>query len=373
MRDILSEILQWWSTGETFAVATVVNTFGSAPRQPGAAMAVSQSGEVVGSVSGGCVEAAVFELGRQVMDSGQPVLHTYGISDDDAFDAGLTCGGTLQVFVQAMNRELFPELADVAASIAADQPVAVTTTIDGSGSTGARRVVWPDRSAGSLGTDELDSAVDDEAREILSQGATGERTFGRRGERHQADITVFVHALTSAPRMLVFGAIDFAGALTRLGKFLGYRVTICDARATFATSKRFPYADDVVVDWPHRYLEGQDLDQRTAICVLTHDPKFDIPLLTVALRSPAGYIGALGSRRTHDDRMKLLREQGLSDPELARLRSPIGLDIGGHTPQETAVSIVAELIQLRRGGTGRPLTTTNGPIHGAHQGNAAAW
>jgi xanthine dehydrogenase accessory factor len=163
--------------------------------------------------------------------------------------------------------------------------------------------------------------------------------------------------------MLVFGAIDFAAAVARVGKFLGYRVTVCDARGLFATQARFPDADDVVVDWPHRYLEGVDTDTRTVICVLTHDPKFDVPLLEVALRKPAAYIGAMGSRRTHDDRIARLRGQGLTDAELARLRSPIGLDLGARTPEETAVSVAAELIQLRWGGSGRPLTQTAGRIH----------
>jgi xanthine dehydrogenase accessory factor len=163
--------------------------------------------------------------------------------------------------------------------------------------------------------------------------------------------------------MLVFGAIDFAAAVARAGKFLGYRVTVCDARQIFATPARFPEADEVVVDWPHRYLARTPVDERTVICVLTHDPKFDVPLLEVALRTPAGYIGAMGSRRTHEDRLARLREAGLSTAELARLRSPIGLDLGARTPEETAVSVAAELIQLRWGGSGRPLTATSGRIH----------
>jgi xanthine dehydrogenase accessory factor len=163
--------------------------------------------------------------------------------------------------------------------------------------------------------------------------------------------------------MLVFGAIDFAAAVARAGKFLGYRVTVCDARPIFATRARFPDADEVVTDWPHRYLAGQAVDARTVICVLTHDPKFDVPLLEVALRTPAAYIGAMGSRRTHDDRLARLREVGLTEDELARLRSPIGLDLGARTPEETAVAIAAELIQLRWGGSGRPLTATTGRIH----------
>ena len=198
---------------------------------------------------------------------------------------------------------------------------------------------------------------------MLAQGLTGIRRYGAHGERRGDELSVFVNSFAPAPRMLVFGAIDFAAAVARVGKFLGYHVTVCDARKVFATASRFPDADEVVVDWPHRFLAATEVDARTVICVLTHDPKFDVPLLEVALRTPAGYIGAMGSRRTHDDRLTRLREVGLTEDELARLRSPIGLDLGARTPEETAVSIAAELIQLRWGGTGQPLTATEGRIH----------
>jgi xanthine dehydrogenase accessory factor len=198
---------------------------------------------------------------------------------------------------------------------------------------------------------------------MLAQGLTGIRRYGAQGERRGDELSVFVNSFAPPPKMLVFGAIDFAAAVARVGKFLGYQVTVCDARRVFATASRFPDADEVVVDWPHRFLAGADVDARTVICVLTHDPKFDVPLLEVALRTPAGYIGAMGSRRTHDDRLARLREVGLTEQELSRLRSPIGLDLGARTPEETAVSIAAELIQLRWGGTGQPLTATEGRIH----------
>ena len=198
---------------------------------------------------------------------------------------------------------------------------------------------------------------------MLAQGLTGVRRYGEHGERRGDELAVFVHSFAPPPRMLVFGAIDFAAAVARAGKFLGYRVTVCDARPIFATAARFPDADEVVVDWPHRFLARTPVDSRTVICVLTHDPKFDVPVLEVALRTPAGYIGAMGSRRTHEDRLDRLREAGLTEAELARLRSPIGLDLGARTPEETAVSVAAELIQLRWGGSGRPLTVTSGRIH----------
>jgi xanthine dehydrogenase accessory factor len=180
---------------------------------------------------------------------------------------------------------------------------------------------------------------------------------------------VFVNSLAPRPRMIVFGAIDFAAAVARIGTFLGYRVTVCDARPTFATKARFPDADEVVVAWPHKYLADADVDESTVVCVLTHDPKFDVPLLEVALRRPLGYVGAMGSRRTNDDRLERLRELGLSEAELSRLHAPIGLDVGAHTPEETAVSIAAEIIAVRWGGSGTPLRTIAGPIHPNHRPN----
>ncbi|MEO3812482.1 XdhC/CoxI family protein [Sphaerisporangium sp. B11E5] len=362
MRDVLSQIMRWWEAGETFGLATVVNTFRSAPRPPGAAMAVLGD-DVVGSVSGGCVEGAVFELAREVTEHGRPVLQRYGVSDDDAFSVGLTCGGIIDVLVEPVSRETFPELGRIAASVRDREPVAVATVMSAPGRPGARRVVWEGESSGSLGVPRLDDAVDDDARGMLAQGLTGVRRYGPEGERRLDDLPVFVHSFAPPPRMLVFGAIDFAAAVARIGKFLGYHVVVCDARPVFATAKRFPEADEVIVKWPHDYLSTAHVDERTVICVLTHDPKFDVPLLEVALRTRAGYVGAMGSRRTHDDRMARLREAGLTEHELSRLRSPIGLDLGARTPEETAVSIAAELIRLRWGGTGLALTDTSGRIH----------
>jgi xanthine dehydrogenase accessory factor len=365
VRDILDPITKWWEANDTFGLATVVRTYSSAPREPGAAMAVSGAGEVVGSVSGGCVEGAVYELAAEVTASGQPVLRRYGISDDDAFAVGLTCGGIIDIFVEPASRQRFAYLGEIAEDVRQGIPVAVATVIEGPGIVGARRIIWEgDRTAGSLGAgDRLDAAVDDDARGMLAQGLTGVRRYGPDGERRRDELAIFVQSFAPAPRMLVFGAIDFAAAVAKAGKFLGYRVTVCDARPVFATKSRFPDADEVITDWPHRYLSGSATDERSVICVLTHDPKFDVPLLEVALRRPAAYIGAMGSRRTHEDRLARLREAGLTEAELSRLRSPIGLDLGARTPEETAVAIAAELIQLRWGGTGRPLTATTGRIH----------
>ncbi|WP_017591169.1 XdhC family protein [Nocardiopsis potens] len=365
MRDIRSAVAEMYAEGETFALATVVDTYSSSPREPGAAMAVAPSGEVVGSVSGGCVEGAVYELAQQVIETGMPVRETYGVSDDDAFAVGLTCGGTLHVLVEPVDPRRYPQLGDVIAAVDGHRPVAVATVAGGPGPLGARRVVWPDGAEGSLGAPRLDAAVDDDARGMLAQGGTGTLHYGADGQRRGDELEVFVQSFAPAPRMLVFGAIDFAAAVADIGAYLGYRVTVCDARPVFATSGRFPRAEEVVVKWPHAYLaEIEDqVDERTAICVLTHDPKFDVPLLEVALRTRAGYIGAMGSRRTHEDRAARLREAGVPAERLARLRSPIGLDLGARTPEETAVSIAAELIQSRWGGSGRPLTDTTGRIH----------
>ena len=288
MRDILDPITGWWGAEDTFGLATVVRTFSSAPREPGAAMAVSGSGEVVGSVSGGCVEGAVYELATEVTAIGEPVLRRYGISDDDAFAVGLTCGGIIDIFVEPVSQQRFAELGEIADAVRDGRPVAVATVIEGPGTVGARRIIWQDEHAtGTLGAgDRLDEAVDDDARGMLAQGLTGVRRYGPDGERRRDELAVFVQSFAPAPRMLVFGAIDFAAAVARAGKFLGYRVTVCDARPVFATASRFPDADEVITDWPHRYLSGIATDERTVICVLTHDPKFDVPLLEVALRLP---------------------------------------------------------------------------------------
>ncbi|MDQ1677214.1 MAG: xanthine dehydrogenase accessory factor [Actinomycetota bacterium] len=364
MREVLDDLLQWWEAGESVGVGTVVQTFRSAPRPPGASMLVGPGGTAIGSVSGGCVESAVYAAAEDVLAGGAPVLEQYGVSDDDAFSVGLTCGGILHVFVEKVDRTTFPELGEVAASIRTEEPVAVVTCIRGPADRiGRRLVVWEDRVAGSLGPERLDAAAADDVRGLLAQGHTSVLHYGTDGERRGDDLELFVVAYAPPPRMLVFGAIDFAAAVAKVGAFLGYRVTVCDARPVFATARRFPDAHEVVVEWPHEYLRRATVDERTVICVLTHDPKFDVPLLEVALRTPAAYIGAMGSRRTHEDRLDKLREAGVTAEELARLHSPIGLDLGARTPEETAVSIAAEIIGERWGGTGRRLTTTAGAIH----------
>ena len=363
MRDVIDDISDWYQRGIRFALATVVRTWRSSPRQPGAAMAVSAAGEAVGSVSGGCVEAAVYELARQVLESGQPALETYGVSDDDAFAVGLTCGGVLEIFVQPVDQDCFPDLLDVAAAVEGRRALAVATIVSGPAVVGSHLLVGADLVTGVLGSDGLTKAVADQARGLLEHGTTGTVHLGRNGEQRRDEVTVFVESFAPPPRLIVFGAIDFAGAVARIGKFLGYHVTVCDARPVFATRKRFPDADEVVVDWPHRYLRTTEVDERTVMCVLTHDPKFDVPLLEVALRTKAAYIGAMGSRRTHEDRVRRLREIGVDEASIARLAAPIGLDLGARTPEETAVSIAAEIIAHTWGGSGLPLSRTGLTIH----------
>ncbi|MFI7081143.1 XdhC family protein [Micromonospora sp. NPDC049903] len=355
MRDIADGLTHWRTAGVAFAVATVVRTWRSAPRQPGATMAVNADGEVLGSVSGGCVEGAVFELCREAIETGKARTEIYGVSDDDAFGVGLTCGGTIEILVQP--QAALTETDAVLEAITAGRPVATASTGD------AQLVVWPDRVAGSLGDPDLDRAVAQQAAGMLAQGSTGTVHLGTHGEQRRDEVSVFVQSYVPPPRMIVFGAIDYAAAVARIGRFLGHHVTLCDARPVFATRKRFPDVDDLVVRWPHEYLAETAVDERTVLCVLTHDPKFDVPLLQVALRTPARYIGAMGSRRTHDDRMRRLREAGVDEQTLARLRSPIGLDLGARTPEETAVAIAAEIVAESWGGSGRPLTELDSPIH----------
>jgi xanthine dehydrogenase accessory factor len=359
-RDVLPALLGWWRDGQACALATVVATWSSAPRQPGASMLVGPDASVVGSLSGGCVEGDVYGVAEQVLASGAATTRRYGVSDADAADVGLTCGGTIDVFVERVDLAGFAELAVVRHP----DPALV----------GRRLVVHPDGGpTGTLGSTRRDDAVADDARGLLGAGHPGVLTYGPDGERRGAGLEVFVATYAPRPRMLVFGATDHAAAVAATGSFLGYRVTVCDARPVFATASRFPGADEVVVDWPHRYLRAQAdqglLDERSVVCVLSHDPKFDLPVLEVALRLPVlGYVGAMGSRRTSDHTREALRTLGLTENELARLSSPIGLDLGARTPEETAVSVAAEIIAAREGHSARPLRLVDGPIHGVTLG-----
>ncbi|WP_405456256.1 XdhC family protein [Streptomyces sp. NBC_00101] len=374
MLDIAAELHRWAVQGREFAVATVVSVTGSAPRQPGAALAVDRTGEAVGSVSGGCVEGAVYELCRQALDDGATVRERFGFSDEDAFAAGLTCGGTIEVLVVPVRAgdPGRPVAAAALAAAAAGRPAALARVTHGPDELlGRGLVVDAAQHNAPLCSDMDDPSLQDgfhravaaHARAMLAAGRSGPVTVGADGSLCGRPVTLLVESSVPPPRMIVFGAVDFASALTRAAAFLGYRVTVCDARPVFATAARFPEADEIVVDWPHRYLATTEVDARTALCVLTHDPKFDVPLLKAALRLPVGYVGAMGSRRTHRDREAALREEGLTARELGRLHSPIGLDLGARTPEETALSIMAEIVAERHGGSGTRLTGARTPIH----------
>ncbi|RVU25246.1 XdhC/CoxI family protein [Streptomyces antnestii] len=363
MRHVIDQAAAWQAAATRFAMATVVHTWGSAPHPAGTSMLVAEDGRVVGNVSGGCVEAAVCAVAEDVLAGAGPARETYGVSDDEAFSVGLTCGGTIEVLVHEVTADA--PLQRVAADLAAHAPVALVTPVEGAAGSLA---VGASGLSGSLGDARLDRAAAEAAEGLLARGTSGLVRVGEPGGAAPScapERELFVQVFGAPPHLLVCGAVEFARPLVRIGALLGHRVTVCDARPVFATPERFPEANEVVVDWPHRWFAAHEdqVDAATAVCVLTHDAKFDVPLLELALRSRAGYVGAMGSRRTHEDRLARLRAAGLGEAELARLRSPIGLDLGGRGPEETAVSIAAEIIAVRRGGSGLALSGLEGPVH----------
>ena len=323
MREVLSTLEQWSREGTRAALATVVSVERSAPRGPGSMMALSENGQIVGSVTGGCVEPDVVLAAEEVLAGGAPQLREYGIADEDAFAVGLPCGGAVRIFVEAMDLEVIARLAE---AVRDEAPLGVVTRIAGP-HVGERIVTDAD-------------GADDGAAALIRAGHSGAIGSG--------DDERFVLSVAARPRMYVFGAIDFASALASLGRFMGYHVTVCDARAAFVTKERFPDADEIVVAWPHELIAEAPIDERSAICILTHDAKFDGPALHAALKTRAGYIGAMGSRRTVARREERLRAEGLTDADFARVHSPIGMSISSKTPQEVAVAIGAQIIQTMR-------------------------
>jgi xanthine dehydrogenase accessory factor len=355
--------LRWLEEGRRVVAATLVETVGSAPLDPGAEMLVDDTGRIEGSVTGGCVEGALVHEAGEVLEGAPPRLVTYGISDQAAADVGLMCGGTVRLFVHEVGRREREALAAAHEARAEGRPVALATLLDGERA-GTKLAVLEDGVVGGLGvTDLLDDSVARDARGFLDEGRSAIRRYSAKGEVMGSDLAVYVQAFSSPPEMVIFGAIDFSAALARLAGEIGYRVTICDARAAFVRSPRFSRHAEVVVDWPDRHLAGRDLGPRDAILVFTHDPKFDEPALVAALASGAGYIGALGSRRTHEERTERLREAGVSDDELRRISSPCGLDVGARTPAETAIAILGEILALRADRAGGRLSAAAGPIH----------
>jgi xanthine dehydrogenase accessory factor len=325
MRDVLSTLARWVAEGQEVVVATVIERQGSAPRDPGASLAVNERGEVAGSVTGGCVEPAVIREAQEVLAGGAARIVRYGIADDEAFDVGLSCGGTVAILIFALDPAL---VAPVAEAVASDRPVALAMPLGDA--IGEQRLVRSEA--------ELADSVDFAARALLDTGDSAV-------VQTDAGELVFVESFAPRPAMYVFGAVDHAAALVTVGKFLGYRVTVCDARALFVTEERFPDADELVVDWPDRFLERSPVDARTAICVLTHDTKFDVPALKAALATPARYIGAMGTVKTRDEREERLRAEGVGEADLARIHAPIGLSIGARTPEEVAIAVAAQLIE----------------------------
>jgi xanthine dehydrogenase accessory factor len=288
---------------------------------------------------------------------------TYGVSDEEAVGVGLMCGGTVRVFVHEQGAEAVAALEAVAEARAADRPVALATLLDGERA-GAKLAILEHDTVGGLGvTDLLEHAVARDARGQLDEGLSRIRRYGAGGEVMGSELGVYIQAFSSPPEMVIFGAIDFSAEMAKVAAEIGYRVTICDAREPFVKSPRFSKAAEVVVDWPDRYLEGRELGPRDVVLVFTHDPKFDEPALLAALATDAGYIGALGSRRTQERRLERLREAGLDEAAAARIHAPCGLDVGARTPPETVISILAEVIAVRTGRAGESLRETSGPIH----------
>jgi xanthine dehydrogenase accessory factor len=361
VKEILDDLRRWRADRARFALARVIAVDGSGPRERGATMAVTAEGVVSGSVSGGCVESDVVTEALALLEGhAGPHVVTYGIADEDAIAVGLMCGGTIHVLVASADDAVLVPLEE---ALRAGRPVALATVVAGPGMGNLLLTEADGATTGTLGDPALDRVAGRDAVAALRSSFSGTRHYGARGEARKEDVAVLIESFAPPPRMVIFGAVDFTAALARAARILGYHVTVCDARETFATRARFPMADDVIVDWPDRYLASVELGPRDAVCVLTHDHKFDVPAIVGALATGAGYIGAMGSRRTNDDRTKRLREAGVTEAAMERVMAPIGLDIGARSPEEVAVSICAEIIALRTRTEAPFLRDTEGPIH----------
>lgn len=344
--DLWPDMVSALQQGQEFVLGTVVGTSSSAPRPVGTQMAVLDDGTVVGSLSGGCIEADVVARAAEVAATGRPVLQEYGYSDATAFGVGLTCGGSIRVYLERVGHDQLDFFRALGAYIEAGTPVATITELSG-----------PTQGKRALVREEPVSGVECRALDMLRQRESGTVVPESPGSEF------FIRSYHGPDHLVIFGSNAFAAALAKLATTVGYRVTVCDARQTFTTRERFPAADEIVVRQPHRYLAELDVDHRTVLCAMTHDPKFDDPLLAAALRSPAQFIGAMGSQRTSAERYERLRESGFNDRELNRLHAPLGLDLGASSPEETAVSMLAEIISARQGGSNVPLAQTQGRIH----------
>jgi xanthine dehydrogenase accessory factor len=367
----------WLREDRRVVAGLLVEVEGSSPLDVGASMYIDDQGGIEGSITGGCVEGAVAAAAMEILEAGGPPrLVTYGISDELAGTVGLMCGGIVHIFIHELRGEQAREAAllDLDATVE-DRPAALVTLLDGEHA-GAKLYVDADGATGSLCAGELlDKNAEREARGLLAEGRSSLRDFGMDGASLGSGLRVYASIHAEPPRMIVFGAIDFASALAPLAKGLGYRVTIADPRSAFLKSKRFSVAAETEVGWPDAVLEGVELGERDAVLIFTHDPKLDVPAVQAALGTGAGYIGALGSRNTTADRNRRLRDVGVTDDELARIYAPCGLDIGASTVEETAVAVLAEIIADRWGRHGMPLREAEGPIRHADTTNEreTAW
>jgi xanthine dehydrogenase accessory factor len=346
VNDVLPDLQTWIDRGDRIAIATVVSVRKSAPRPPGAKMAVNEDGEVIGAVSGGCVEGAVIEIADSVLRGEPPRLVHFGIADETAWDVGLPCGGEIDVWVQEYQPGRFTEIA------AAGGRAAEVTLIEGEEP--GRKVVFDENGTqtGSLGSAELDADARRAAEDLIWL-----ETSELRGP-------LFADVVAPPPRLILFGAVPIAAALCRIGRATGWRCYVVDPRTRFATPERFPDAERVVAAWPQEaFAELGGIDPATSIAVLTHDPKLDDAALEIALRSPARFVGAMGSRRAQESRRERLLALGFSDDELARMSAPVGLDLGAVSAEETALSILGEVVAARHGREGGRLTAAQGRIH----------
>jgi xanthine dehydrogenase accessory factor len=355
---------EWIADGREIAIATLIETEGSSPLEEGAMMFVDSEMNIEGSITGGCVESALVEKAQTVLAGEPPTVEVYGISDETAATVGLTCGGTVHVFVERLSADSKAVLDGVFEAAIKGSPAAVAVLIDGE-TAGARLAVAPDGVSGGFGGEPalLDVTARRETAGMLERGTTGIRRYGADGTTMGSALRVFVHSFARPASMVIIGATDFAAATAVLAEQLGYSVTIVDPREPFIRSNRFSKHANVAVRWPDSYLDSEELDQRDVVLIFSHDPKLDEPALISALGSGAGYIGALGSRRTQAKRVERLTELGVSEVDLTRIFAPCGLDLGARTPAETAISILAEVIAMQNQRKGEQLSKSDGPIH----------
>lgn len=340
MREILTDIERWREKDKKVAIATVVKVYGSGPRPLGSRLAVSSEGEIVGSVSGGCVEGAVVEEAREVMKSGQSKLVKFGITNEEAWTVGLTCGGEIEVFVEGD-----PSPTEFVRALKNEELVALCTVVVGP-QLGHKMLIWPDgRTQGDLGSTDLSRQVSRHVEALFQQQKSERVGFDVEGEKSE----VFIEIFPPPPRLIIVGAVHAAIPLITFARELGFRTTVVDPRSAFATPQRFAHADELIVQWPQEALSATDFNEGTYLVALSHDEKLDNPALKLALENPCRYIGALGSRKTHARRVASLKEMGITDEQLSRIHAPIGLSLGGRRPAEIAVAILGQIVAIRNG------------------------